>query len=193
MDSNIPANPAYGVYISQLVRYARIYASKVDFINRLRGLSKPLLPRPPLCFRPLRLTWSVVKYIAIASLWRLYRGREWPLSTSNFVKLMWLVNFLCIKNIYSNNSQVSCEVYMNSEKRMGVYFWVRLPTSEFWALNSYFDFWVPTSELRPPNHVWLLSSLRHRRKKENGRGDRPGYKDQAFFRILSVKWDFQKI
>ena len=39
MDSNIPANPAYGVYITQLVRYARIYASKVDFINRLRGLS----------------------------------------------------------------------------------------------------------------------------------------------------------
>ena len=39
MDSNIPANPAYGVYISQGVRYARICTSKVDFINRLRGLS----------------------------------------------------------------------------------------------------------------------------------------------------------
>ena len=39
MDSNIPANPAYVVYISQLVRYARICTSKVDFINRLRGLS----------------------------------------------------------------------------------------------------------------------------------------------------------
>ena len=39
MDSNIPANPAYDVYISQLVRYARICTSKVDFINRLRGLS----------------------------------------------------------------------------------------------------------------------------------------------------------
>ena len=38
-DSNIPANPAYVVYISQLVRYARIGTSKVDFINRLRGLS----------------------------------------------------------------------------------------------------------------------------------------------------------
>ena len=39
MDSNIPANPVYGVYISQLVRYARICTTKVDFINRLRGLS----------------------------------------------------------------------------------------------------------------------------------------------------------
>ena len=36
MDSNIPA---YGVYTSQLVRYATICTSKVDFINRLRGLS----------------------------------------------------------------------------------------------------------------------------------------------------------
>ena len=39
MDSNIPTNPASGVYISQLVRYARICTSKVDFMNRLRGLS----------------------------------------------------------------------------------------------------------------------------------------------------------
>ena len=42
MDSNIPANPAYGVYISQLVRYARICTSKVDFMNRLRGLPSRL-------------------------------------------------------------------------------------------------------------------------------------------------------
>ena len=42
MDSNIPANPAYGVYVSQLVRYARICTSKVDFMNRLRGLSLSL-------------------------------------------------------------------------------------------------------------------------------------------------------
>ena len=39
MDSNIPANPAYGVYISQLVRHVRVCTSKVDFMNRLRGLS----------------------------------------------------------------------------------------------------------------------------------------------------------
>ena len=39
MDSNIPTNPAYSVYISQLVRYPRICMSKVDFITRLRGLS----------------------------------------------------------------------------------------------------------------------------------------------------------
>ena len=30
---------AYGVYVSQLVIYVRICTSKVDFMNRLRGLS----------------------------------------------------------------------------------------------------------------------------------------------------------
>ena len=35
----LQSNPTYGDYISQLVRYARICTSKVDFINRLRGLS----------------------------------------------------------------------------------------------------------------------------------------------------------
>ena len=35
----IPANPPFGVYISQMVRYARICPSKVDFMNRPRGLS----------------------------------------------------------------------------------------------------------------------------------------------------------
>ena len=34
LDSNIPRNPAYGVYISQLVRYARICSRKDDFIYR---------------------------------------------------------------------------------------------------------------------------------------------------------------
>ena len=37
------ANPAYDVYISQLVRYARICTSKLDFIHRLRRLSTRLL------------------------------------------------------------------------------------------------------------------------------------------------------
>ena len=43
IDSNIPANPAYGVYISQLVRYITICTSKLDFIHRLRRLSSRLL------------------------------------------------------------------------------------------------------------------------------------------------------
>ena len=42
MDSNIPANPAYGIYISQLVRYARICTSKADFLHRLHQVSSRL-------------------------------------------------------------------------------------------------------------------------------------------------------
>ena len=42
LDSNIPRNPAYGVYISQLVRYARICSRKDDFVYRHRRLSLKL-------------------------------------------------------------------------------------------------------------------------------------------------------
>ena len=42
MDSNIPRNPAYGVHISQPVRYARICSRKDDFIYRHRLLSLKL-------------------------------------------------------------------------------------------------------------------------------------------------------
>ena len=41
-DSNIPRNPACGVYIFQLVRYARICSRKDDFIYRHRRLSLKL-------------------------------------------------------------------------------------------------------------------------------------------------------
>ena len=67
MDSNIPANPAYGVYISQLVRYARICTSKVDFINRLRGLSLRLRQQG---FETSRHGLTVEKYGA-AQLWEM--------------------------------------------------------------------------------------------------------------------------
>ena len=39
LDSNIPRYPAYGVYISELVRYARTCSRKDDFIYRHRRLS----------------------------------------------------------------------------------------------------------------------------------------------------------
>ena len=42
LDSNVPRNPAYGVYISRLVRYARICSRKDDFIYRHRRLSLKL-------------------------------------------------------------------------------------------------------------------------------------------------------
>ena len=43
LDSNIPASPAYGVFISQLVRYARASSSYIDFCNRASLLTSRLL------------------------------------------------------------------------------------------------------------------------------------------------------
>ena len=43
LDSNIPSSPAYGVYISQLIRYARACSSYKDFLARCKTLSIRLL------------------------------------------------------------------------------------------------------------------------------------------------------
>ena len=59
MDSNIPSDPAYGVYISQLVRYVRICTSNLDFIRRLRRLSSRLLHQG---FKSMLLRKSFTKF-----------------------------------------------------------------------------------------------------------------------------------
>ena len=43
LSSNIPSSPAYGVFISQLIRYARACSSYECFILRAAGLSSKLL------------------------------------------------------------------------------------------------------------------------------------------------------
>ena len=43
LSSNIPSSPAYGVFISQLIRYARACSSYECFILRARRLSSKLL------------------------------------------------------------------------------------------------------------------------------------------------------
>jgi hypothetical protein len=43
MCSNIPASPAYGVYISQFIRYARASSNYSDFLKRLLHLRNRLL------------------------------------------------------------------------------------------------------------------------------------------------------
>ena len=43
LSSNKPTSPAYGVYISQLIRYARTCSNYSEFVKRHRCLSKNLL------------------------------------------------------------------------------------------------------------------------------------------------------
>jgi hypothetical protein len=47
--SNIPAAPAYGVYISQLIRYSRACGSYQDFLDKRVAANKEATePRVPL-------------------------------------------------------------------------------------------------------------------------------------------------
>ena len=43
LSSNIPSTPAYGVYVSQLIRYARAYSNYQDFMERGKMLTTKLL------------------------------------------------------------------------------------------------------------------------------------------------------
>ena len=43
MCSNIPASPAYGVFVSQLIRYSRASSKYQDFIHRSSQLASKLV------------------------------------------------------------------------------------------------------------------------------------------------------
>ncbi|KAK3093639.1 hypothetical protein FSP39_018327 [Pinctada imbricata] len=59
LSSNIPSLPAYGVFISQLIRYARASTKYTDFVMRARRLSDKLLSQGYVCDR---LTSSLRKF-----------------------------------------------------------------------------------------------------------------------------------
>ena len=60
MCSNIPASPAYGVYISQLIRYARVSINYSDFLKRHLHLRNGLLDQG---YQKIRLIRSLKKFI----------------------------------------------------------------------------------------------------------------------------------
>ena len=60
MCSNIPASPAYGVYISQLIRYARASSNYSDFLKRHLHLRNMLLDQG---YKKIRLIRSLKKFI----------------------------------------------------------------------------------------------------------------------------------
>ncbi|KAK3094440.1 hypothetical protein FSP39_001782 [Pinctada imbricata] len=57
--SNIPSSPAYGVFISQLIRYARASTKYTDFVPGAKHLSDKLLSQGYVCDR---LTSSMRKF-----------------------------------------------------------------------------------------------------------------------------------
>ena len=60
MCSNIPASPAYGAYISQLIRYARASSNYSDFLKRHLHLRNRLLDQG---YKKIRLIRSLKKFI----------------------------------------------------------------------------------------------------------------------------------
>jgi hypothetical protein len=60
MCSNIPASPAYGVYISQLNRYARASSNYSDFLTRHLYLRNRLLDQG---YKTIRLIRSLKKFM----------------------------------------------------------------------------------------------------------------------------------
>ena len=60
MCSNIPASPAYGIYISQLIRYARASSNYSDFLKRHLYLRNRLLDQG---YKKTRLIRSLKKFI----------------------------------------------------------------------------------------------------------------------------------
>ena len=60
MCSNIPASPAYGVYILQLIRYARASSNYSDFLKRHLLLRNRLLDQG---YEKIRLIRSLKKFI----------------------------------------------------------------------------------------------------------------------------------
>ena len=60
MCSNIPASPEYGVYISQLIRYARASSNYSDFLKRHLHLRNRLLDQG---YKKIRLIRSLKKFI----------------------------------------------------------------------------------------------------------------------------------
>ena len=43
LDGDVPRSPSYGVYISQLIRFARVYSNVCDFNNRNLFLTAKVL------------------------------------------------------------------------------------------------------------------------------------------------------
>ena len=83
LSSNIPSSPAYGVFISQLIRYTRACSSYECFILRARHLYSKLLKQGYLAKR-------------LKSSFRKLYGRYGDLSQQYEVSLSWMLNDILI-------------------------------------------------------------------------------------------------
>ena len=102
LSSNIPSSPAYGVFISQLIRYSRACSSYECFILRARRLSSKLLKQGYLAerlkssFR--KFLWSI--WGSYSAVWSIpltnvkWHSDPWPTVTSQPIRLS--TNFMTL-------------------------------------------------------------------------------------------------
>jgi hypothetical protein len=69
ISSNIPASPAYGVYISQLIRYSRACVQYSDFLDRTQLLTQKLLKQGEVAPR---LKSSLHKFYVVITIWLIF-------------------------------------------------------------------------------------------------------------------------
>ena len=102
LSSNIPSSPAYGVFISQLIRYSRACSSYECFILRARRLSNKLLKQGYLAER-LKIViqevlWSI--WGSYSAVWSIpltnvkWHSDPWPTVTSQPIRLS--TNFMTL-------------------------------------------------------------------------------------------------
>jgi hypothetical protein len=95
MCSNIPASPAYGVYISQLIRYARGSSNYSNFLKRHLHLRKDTLTSH--IDKKIFLTFLFIPYLYTFSLYE----------NASFIIFMHLYHRLCRDRIYFDKILVS--------------------------------------------------------------------------------------
>ncbi|KAK3101451.1 hypothetical protein FSP39_003670 [Pinctada imbricata] len=103
--SNITSSPVYGVFISQLIRYARASTKYTDFVLRARRLSDKLLSQGYVCDR---LTSSLRKFY----------GRYGELVIHYDVPLSRMVDGILPYTIWTIEPKFELYVFRNRSNRM---------------------------------------------------------------------------
>jgi hypothetical protein len=117
MCSNIPASPAYGVYMSQLIRYARCSSNYSDFLKRHLHLRNRLLDQG---YKKIRLIRSLKKFIFR------YRYK----SKNDVDEAVSVVSLTSSSGGYSNGRN-SANLELLIDKTSSIYLYVKLKALAF--------------------------------------------------------------
>jgi hypothetical protein len=166
MCSNIPASPAYGVYISQLIRYARASSNYSDFLKRHLVCRRPAetvsLQRRQICYRwGTPAYWSLVHRSSMFYLYEFCLKNMWN----------WIINLFDERIVYSPDKDSVCSKRGTTEiySRSGInHMWIlknskdlldNLKSRSFPQVSSIktFDFSTQTNMLSMRNSSILIT------------------------------------